>query len=171
MKLRKQNEGPFDDSFDPPYTSIHCGVVNGGEACNIVPKHCSFQAEWRNVPADTPGDIFNELQEFAKELEVEMQKVVSHTGISLQIDSESPALDTSVDSQVVKLGHEFSGTSDLLCVSYMTEAGLFHEAGVPTIIIGPGSIEQAHKPNEFVHIEQLEKCEGFVANVLKYVST
>merc|ERR1712137_570705 len=155
MKLRKQKEGPFDEQFDPPYTSIHCGVINGGEACNIVPKHCSFVAEWRYIPADNPDELFAEVVNFGKELEKEMKEVVEDTSIDIVTKACGPALDTSPNSEVVKLGQEFSGNSETLSVSYMTEAGFFNQVGVPTIVIGPGSIEQAHKPNEFVHIEQI----------------
>uniref|UniRef100_A0A7S4M6R0 Peptidase M20 dimerisation domain-containing protein n=1 Tax=Vannella robusta TaxID=1487602 RepID=A0A7S4M6R0_9EUKA len=171
MKLKKQKEGPFDEQFDPPYTSIHCGVIHGGEACNIVPKHCMFKAEWRYIPADDPTALFSEVVEHGKELEKEMKQVIENTGIDIEIKASGPALDTPADSSVVQLGQQFSSSKGSLSVSYMTEAGFFNNAGVPTVIVGPGSIEQAHKPNEFVAVEQMEQCEKFIANVLQFAQT
>jgi len=168
MKLRKQNEGPFDENFEPPYTTIHCGVMHGGEACNIVAGNCSLKAEWRYVPAEDPSKLFEEVLNYGKELETEMKQVVEETGVEVKMMAQGPALDTPEDSVPVKLAQDFSGSKGSCCVSYMTEAGLFSQAGVPTVIIGPGSIEQAHKPDEFVLIDQMAQCEQFISNVLLY---
>jgi len=170
MKRKKQREGPFDDAFVPPYTTIHSGVINGGTANNIIPKDCVFLSEWRFIPQDKPEEILGEVVSYAKELEKEMQKVVPETGINIKTLAAGPALSTEEDSDVVKLAQQFSGAEGTLNVSYMTEAGHFSQAGVPTVVIGPGSIEQAHKPNEYVDVDQMKQCENFMEKVLAHCS-
>ena len=170
MKRKKQREGPFDNAFVPPYTTIHSGVINGGVANNIIPKDCVFLSEWRFIPQDKPEEILEEVVSYAKELEKEMQKVIPDTGINITTLAAGPALSTEEDSDVVKLAQQFSGAEGTLHVSYMTEAGHFSKAGVPTVVIGPGSIEQAHKPNEYVDIDQMKQCENFMEKILAHCS-
>jgi len=169
MKNQRAKEGPFDHGFEPPYTSVHCGVMQGGTARNIVPKACSVQGEWRYVPAENPADLLNELQSRATELNEEMKSIHPDTGITIRIPTSGPPLDTQETAKVVELAQQFSGTEKTINVSYMTEAGLFSEAGVPTVVIGPGSIAQAHKPNEFCSVEQIKRCEAFMEKLVEYV--
>ena len=169
MKNQRQHSGPFEENFEPPHTTIHCGTVEGGTAGNIVPKHCTVESEWRFIPSENPDDLMNELKQKSQELEEEMQSVIPGTGIDIEVIASGPGLDTSEDSQVVVLAQKFSGSLATHKVSYMTEAGHFCAAGVPTVVIGPGSIEQAHKPNEFVSVEQMQRCEKFMEEVLHFV--
>lgn len=150
---------------------MQCGIVHGGEARNIVPKQCSLVCEWRFIPADNPDEYEKEIRELAKSLETEMHKVNSDTGIDILMDNRVPALNTSADSEVVQIAKQLSESNEIgENVSYATEASIFSVVGVPSVLIGPGSISQAHKPNEFVEIEQLAKCESFMKNLLSYVS-
>jgi acetylornithine deacetylase len=106
-----------------------------------------------------------------QELEPEMKAVNPRCGFRVKLLSGISALDTDENAEVVKLGQAFSSTEGSSKVSFATEGGAFHKAGVPTIIIGPGSITEAHRPDEYVELEQLRLCEQFMENLLQYART
>ena len=155
--------GGFDAAYDVPYTTVHTGVIRGGTALNIVPRDCSFDFEFRHLPFDDP-------------------RRAARRGEALRRDAS--ARDACGDPGTVhrvrcavdaaRLRHAWrqrdrgararrcSGTHDFGKVSFGTEASLFHGADMPTIICGPGHIEQAHQPNEWVALEQLALCESFM---------
>ncbi|WP_417516723.1 acetylornithine deacetylase [Minwuia sp.] len=164
----KRDNGPFDDAFDPPYTTVHTGVIQGGTALNIVPKDCEFLFEFRNLPADEIDDMFRIVEARAAELSVEMQAIQPDTGIGIERISWFSGLGTDEESEVVTLTKAFAQSNDTSKVSFGTEAGHYHDAGVPTIICGPGDIEQAHKPDEFVALDQIARCEGFFARLIDW---
>ena len=171
MAKRKENGGPFDSQFDVPHTTVHTGVIEGGTALNIVPRDCYFDFEFRNLPAEDPEELFEELRAYAKEeLEPEMLGKRPGTGITFEPLSRFPALDTPADHEVVQLAKALTGANDTAKVAFGTEAGLFSESGIPAVVCGPGSIEQAHKPNEFVALEQIDLCEAFFDRLLDRVS-
>ncbi len=171
MARRKAEEGPFDPQYDVAHTTVHSGVIQGGTALNIVPKDCFFDFEFRNLPADDPEALFEELRAYAKdELEPEMQATRAGTGISFEGLSSFPGLDTPEDHEVVQLAKALTGANTTSKVAFGTEAGLFAEQGIPAVVCGPGSIEQAHKPNEFVSLQQIELCEAFFERLLDRVS-
>ena len=171
MAERKQKDGPFDEQYDVAHTTVHTGVIEGGTALNIVPRDCFFDFEFRNLPAEDPEALFEELRAYAKEeLEPEMQAKREGTGIAFEILSRFPGLDTPADHEVVQLAKSLTGANDTAKVAFGTEAGLFSESGIPAVVCGPGSIEQAHKPNEFVALEQIDLCEAFFDRLLDRVS-
>ncbi len=151
----KRDGGPFDEAFDPPYTTVHTGVVNGGTALNIVPKDCEFLFEFRNLPADDTQEMFAIVEARAAELTAEMQKIQPDTGIEFERISWFAGLGTEEDAEVVTLTKSFAQSNNTAKVSFGTEAGHYHHAGVPTIVCGPGDIEQAHKPDEFISLDQV----------------
>ena len=169
LARRFRDDGPHDPQFDPPYTTVHTGTISGGTALNIVPKDCSFEFEWRYLPDHDPDGIFAEVRAFADSLLPEMRAVDPATGISFAPRSEIPGLSTDPADAVTELAKSLSGANDSGKVSFGTEAGLFQEAGIPTIVCGPGSIEQAHKPNEFVALEQVALCEDFMRRLMDRV--
>src|SRR5688572_1931243 len=159
MAKRIAEGGPFDHEYDIPHTTCHTGVIQGGTALNIVPKDCWFDFEFRHLPADDPEKLYQEVRDYAeKQLQPEMQKVHRGAGFSWEPLSSFPGLETSEDAEVTQLAKAASGGNATAKVAFGTEAGLFDQSGIPTIICGPGSIEQAHKPNEFVAIEQVAQC-------------
>ncbi len=162
LAQRKQAEGPFDAQFDVPHTTVHTGTIQGGTALNIVPKDCTFEFEFRNLPNEDPQALLAELQRYAAELEVEMQAKRPGTGIRFEELSTFAPLDTPADHPVVSLAQALAGANATGKVAFGTEAGLFSESGIPAVVCGPGSIEQAHKPNEFVALEQVALCERFL---------
>ena len=167
MRARQfRDQGPFDREFDPPYTTVHTGTVRGGTALNIVPKLCAFEAEIRHLPNDDPDLVWNQLHDFIDtEILPEMRAVYPQASVVWEVLSTIPALSTS-DENLIQLAQELSDTSGTGCVSFGTEGGLFENIGIPSVVCGPGYIDQAHKPNEFIDIDQVRKCEQFVDNLL-----
>lgn len=162
MARERSAIGPFDRDFDPPYTTIHTGTIQGGTAMNIVPKECAFEFEFRYVPGDDPDAYLKRLEDHARDvLEPEMKAVAAEAHIDFRFKSQLPALDTEEAAEVTELAKALSGSNGIGKISFGTEGGLFQEAGFPTVVCGPGSIEQAHKPDEFISHEQVAACEAF----------
>jgi acetylornithine deacetylase len=170
MGKRFAAEGPFDNDYDVPHTTVHTGVIHGGTALNIVPKDCHFDFEFRYLPDQNVAAMFEEVRRFAEEtLQPAMRKIADDTGFTWQELSAFPGLATAVDSEVVELAKALTGGNSTIKVAFGTEAGLYHETGIPAIICGPGSIDQAHKPNEWVTLEQLALCETFMRRLMDRV--
>lgn len=163
MAQRKAAEGPFDPAYDVPYTTVHTGTVQGGTALNIVPKDCSFDFEFRHLPADDPRALMAEVVAYAEtELLPRMRGVSPQAAIAFEELSAFAGLDTPDDHEAVALAKALTGANATTKVAFGTEAGLIAQAGIPAVVCGPGSIEQAHKPDEFVALEQIALCEAFM---------
>ena len=160
-------EGDPTGRFDPPYSTIHVGVIGGGTAKNIIPQDCSFQWETRLLPKIDPTLVPFRLEKFAQSLEPAMKMVAPESGIATTKTNEVPGLAPEQNSEAEHLALHAAETNSTHAVSYCTEAGLFQAIGIPTVICGPGNIEQAHKPDEFVSIAQIEMCEKFILNLAK----
>jgi acetylornithine deacetylase len=170
MARRIAAEGPFDPAFDVPHTTVHTGVVHGGTAINIVPKDCFFDFEFRHLKLDDPDALLAEVRSFAEQrLLPEMRALSPHAGFSWQQISASPGLETAEDAEIVQLAKALSGGNTVGKVAYGTEGGLFQECGIETVICGPGSIVQAHKPDEFITLEQVALCERFMHRLMDRV--
>lgn len=171
MARRKRDHGPFDPDFEPPYSSIHTGLIHGGTALNIVPRDCEFDFEIRPLPGDDVDGLIAELRAFAAgRLLPEMRAVRPDTDIVIDQLSAAPGLSTPVDAEVTQLAAALTGENITTKVAFGTEGGLFQAAGIPTIICGPGSIDQAHKPDEFVALDQIARCEAFLKRLIDRVS-
>jgi acetylornithine deacetylase len=162
MAKRKRSEGPYDPGFSPPYTTIHTGTIAGGTALNIVPRECRFDFEIRHLPVDDPETLKAELAHHADAILPEMHALSPRTGIEFEEFNAIPALSTEADSEVVRLAQSLTGANSVGKVSFGTEGGLYQQAGIPTVICGPGSIEQAHRPNEWIALDQIHQCEAFM---------
>jgi acetylornithine deacetylase len=163
LARRHRDEGPYDRGFDIAHTTIHTGVIRGGTALNVIPHECTFDFEFRCLPGDDPDRLLREFRDYVKtRLEPEMRAVHAAAGFIIEPLSSNPVLDTRPEAEVVALAQELSGSSEIGKVSFGTEASQFHEAGIPTVVCGPGSILQAHKPNEYVEIEQIARCDDFL---------
>jgi len=158
-------EGPFDPLFDVPHTTIHTGVIAGGTALNIIARDCDVTWEIRHHHMNSPVTLFNEAKTFADSLVPAMQAVAPGTGITHKLNSVLPGFATDASSDIAQLCFkcaEIDSSTGAGKVSFGTEAALFHQIGVPTIVCGPGHIAQAHQPNEWVTLEQLAWCERFM---------
>jgi acetylornithine deacetylase len=169
MGRRFRDQGPHDPDYEPHYTSVHTGTIQGGTALNIVPKDCRFEFEWRYLPEHDPEAIFAEVEDLARSLEPEMQGIAPETSIAFEELSAIAGLDTDPGADVVALVRALTGGNDTGKVSFGTEAGAFQQAEIPTVVCGPGSVNQAHKPNEFIALEQIRLCEAFMERLLERV--
>jgi acetylornithine deacetylase len=170
LARRHRDRGPYDRSFDVAHTTVHTGVMRGGTALNIVPHECWFDFEFRHLPGDDPDALLAEFTAYVRgTLEPEMKAVHPPAGFRIDMLSTIPALDTRPEAEVVGLAQELSGTPDIGKVSYGTEGSQFQHAAIPTVVCGPGSIAQAHKPNEWVALEQIAKCEAFLGRLMDRV--
>ena len=166
---RLKNHGPRNSLYDVPFSTAHTGVVQGGTALNIVPDACTFEFEFRAVAADDIDALGEEAMAYARDvLEPEMRRVAPEAAIAFELKSGFPGLDTPADDRVIALAKTLSGKERHEKVAYGTEAGLFAAAGIPSVVIGPGSIEQAHKADEFIAIPELEKCGAFLGRLIEH---
>jgi acetylornithine deacetylase len=172
LARRRQEKGPFCDDFEIAHTTLQTGTVSGGTALNIVPAHCSFEFEVRNLPDDDVESILNQIRRFAaEEIEPRMHRRVPTTGIDFEPLGSYPGLETPGNSEIVRLVGSLLGTRDYTTVPYGTEAGLFDEvAGIPCVVCGPGRIEQAHRANEYIEFDQIRQCERFLQRLLGHLS-
>lgn len=166
----KRHHGPFDHAYTPPYTTVHTGVVAGGTALNIVPRECRFEFEIRALPQDDPDALLEEVKRYAETLMADMHAVSADTGIEFDETTSMPALSVSPDEEIVHLAQALTGSNALGKVSFATEGGLFQQIGIPTVVCGPGSIEQAHRPDEFIALEQIRQYEGFLQRLAERIS-
>jgi acetylornithine deacetylase len=160
---RLAREGPFEDGFDPPHTTIHVGTMQGGSSLNIIPEHAGFAMEWRSIPGDAIDLHVARMQAWiAETIESAMKAVHPGCGFSYELGLEMPGMALPADHALADVVRQVSGCNDAGKVSYGTEGGFFEKAGIPSIICGPGDIAQAHKPDEWIAESQLEACDQFV---------
>jgi acetylornithine deacetylase len=170
MARRQRDHGPYDEGFTPPYTTIQTGTIRGGTALNIVALDCVFEFEFRPIPADDPELLLAEIRDYAASaLLPEMQTVSADAEIAFDVLNITTGLSIAIDDPVVRLARTLSGANTTGKVSYTAEAGLYQEGDIPAVICGPGSIEQAHKPNEFVALAQIASCENFMGRLLEHL--
>ena len=167
MADRLQQLETRDYAFTVPFTTMQTGLIRGGLAANIVPKECEFIFEARTMPGASEHKLFQEIKDFAATLLPEMQRIEPNAAIKLELLNTAPGMNMQETDDIVKLAAALSRNKPNGAVSYGTEGGLFQAAGIPTVICGPGNIEQAHRPNEFVSFAQLAQCEAFMARLLE----
>ena len=157
-----RDRGRRDDAYDVPYTTLHVGTIQGGTALNIVPRDCSFDFEMRNLPLDDPQAFYADLRRHADTFLPAMHAVDPATYIEFDSLTAAAGFDAGAESAIAVLGRHCNGGSDCGKVSFGSEASLFHGANIPTVLCGPGHIAQAHQPDEWISLDQLARCEGFM---------
>jgi acetylornithine deacetylase len=161
-----------DPRFDPPFTTVQTGVISGGKALNIVPADCGFDFEVRALPAHDPLEVAQRLQQYAKDQVLpRMQAVNPDSDISFSELSAYPGLVTDEKSQAARLIAQLCGSDEFTTVAFGTEGGLFDAIGIPTVVCGPGSMDQGHKPDEFVSVAQLEACDAMLRRMMEALRT
>jgi acetylornithine deacetylase len=161
---------PIDSPFEPPGTSITIGVVEGGTALNILARHCTFVFDIRFEAGDDPRKYEDELRVLIEATDARIKARAPEGGATLIRRSLSPAMTPEVDGAAEALARALTGDNNLRAVAYATEGGIFQNGGLSTVICGPGSILQAHQPDEFVQIEQIESCVGFLQRLVARMS-
>jgi acetylornithine deacetylase len=159
--------GVRDDGYEVPYTTLHVGVIRGGTVLNIVPAKCDLELEIRNLPEDDASRIVAAMREDAAAISRSVYRDDMDVGIELEVTNEYPPLDTPPDAEVVALVAALTGQHERIKVGFGSEGGLFSERlGIPTVVCGPGSIDQAHKPDEFIDRDQLDRCDAMMDALL-----
>lgn len=163
--------GPRDALYDVPHSTAHVGVFHAGSTVNVVPAKATLDLEFRTLAEDDIEALVEEIRGVARGVEEEMRARDARSAISCEQVSEIPGLSVAPEDEIVTLAKRLAGRNDHGKVAYGTEAGLFVEtAGIPAIVCGPGSIGEAHKPDEFVSEDQLAKCERFVRALIEHCS-
>jgi len=156
-----------DPMFDVPYSTLSIGTIEGGTATNIVPNLCEFTFDYRNLPSMGTQDILPVIKQRITELNQQMQQVDSQTGIKIEQLESVPAMTDTESEALQQLIAGLVQSSVRHKVAYATEGGQFTNAGIATVICGPGSIEQAHKADEYVELAQLVECDDFLQKLLQ----
>ena len=161
-----------DTRFDPPYSTVQTGVIAGGRALNIVPAECQFDFEIRALPDFDAQQVVDQLADYAEgQLLPTMRARHNDTSIAFEPLSAYPGLATEPHSEVAQLLALISQCRDFGTVAFGTEGGLFNQAGIPTVVCGPGSMDQGHKPDEFITQDQLDGCDAMLARLAHWLQT
>ena len=165
--LQNELKKKKNKNFSPSYSTISVGKISGGIALNIVPKFCSVEFEIRDLPNIDYDSLIKQIKEFLKlKIEKSMKKVNKNSKVEFKINNNFPGLYTNEKKSIVNLSLLASNSNNTGAVSFGTEAGVFNNLGIDTIVCGPGSIEQAHKANEYIRINQLDRCEIFLEKII-----
>lgn len=161
-------KGPFDPAYDVPFTTLSTNRINGGNGDNIIPASCEFIFECRNLPQNQPLSVEEKIRHFIEtRLLPKMQGDYPHARIALSRIASAPSFECSPTTKIYQTASELLLQGQVKKVAYATESGLFQGASIPTLICGPGNIEQAHRANEYVTVEQLCLCEAFLTKIVK----
>lgn len=161
----------YNERFNPPYTTVHVGTIQGGTALNIIPKETKFVWEFRDVPGHDPAATLQRFEDFAQnEVLPQMRAVYDKADIVTEQRAKIPPLLPEEGSTAEALVLALIGSNQTYAVSYGTEAGLFQGAGVPTVVCGPGNIREAHKPDEYVELSQIDACTDFMHKLIAHLS-
>ncbi|PJI99399.1 acetylornithine deacetylase [Acidovorax sp. 69] len=171
-RLRDMGEGfeknePRFEGFDVPFSTTSVGQFHGGIADNVVPRDAEFRYEFRDLPTANAAQMQAEVVAYAQSLEPAMKKVAPAAGFGFETICEIPSFLGNKDDPVTRLAQELTGEQGTTLVAFGTEAGLFKNAGISTVVCGPGSIQQAHQPDEYVSLEQLARCEAFMQGLAR----
>jgi acetylornithine deacetylase len=160
--------GPRDPGYEVPYTTLHVGTMHGGTALNIVPDHCSLEFEIRNIGADDATRHIHDLREDAQKIVLAARQHGPAADIDIEVINEYPGLDTPVDSDIVDWVAGLTGDRECIKVGFGSEGGLFSQRlKIPTVVCGPGSIDQAHEPDEYLTTDQLSRCDRMMEALLE----
>ncbi len=172
MAAELRDRGDESGRFDPPYSTLQVGTVHGGTAANIIARECRFKWDFRALPWTDVDEVPNRLAALVEaDLLPRMRQVHPGAMIETTTIARAPGLSPLENSPAESLALALTRSNDVFAVSYGTEAGTFQEAGVPAVVCGPGSIDQAHKPNEFLALSELNACTDFLRRLSDYAAS
>ena len=162
--------GPFDEAYPIAHTTGSVNQIAGGNGVNIIPAECSVTLEFRSIgtAADDQAEI-DALVAYCREIERAMRAEDASASVEIDVRAQTPGLDTPTDSDAVRLGEQLGLEVQDDKVTYGTEAGIYANAGISTVVVGPGDIAQAHKPDEFIDPDQLAQCQAFIGRLIDHV--
>jgi acetylornithine deacetylase len=171
LARERARNGPFAPGFEPPQSTIHVGCVHGGTAVNIIARDCSFEWDIRSVPGDPPEAVLNHFEAHCRDhVEPVMHAVAPATGIRSEVLVQAPPLAHEDRNPALDLVRRLSGVDAVESVAFAAEGGLFQRAGLHTVICGPGSIDQAHQPDEFISLDQVRAGLDFQRRLVRELS-
>jgi acetylornithine deacetylase len=153
---------PRYEGFDVPFSTASVGQFHGGIADNVVPRDAEFRYEFRDLPTADVAKLQRQITDYARSLEPQMKRIAPDSGFDFQTICEIPSFLGSAQDDITRLAQRLAGESRTTEVAFGTEAGIFKQSGIRTVVCGPGSIQQAHQPDEFVSLEQLARCAQFM---------
>lgn len=160
-----------DPRFDPPYATFNVGMIQGGTARNILARECLIHWEFRGLPDYPTARAVEQVQRFIDEVALpRLRRYVSEPTIETMLEVDVPGLTPEENCPAATLAQRLARANQTIAVSFATEAGHFQQREIPTVICGPGSIEQAHKPNEFIAVSQLASCLEFMRGLADEMS-
>lgn len=164
-------EGSHDADYDVPYTTLHVGTISGGTTLNIVPNRCTLELEFRNLPMDDPAELLRGIETDAESVVAPLRDTFQEAAVTIEITNSNPGLSIDAHAPVVAFVQSLTERGTQLKLAFGTEAGLFHSTlGVPTLVCGPGSMEQGHKPDEWISDDQIAECDRFMGRLLHMLS-
>jgi len=165
-RLGEEQREKQDPRFEPPWTTVQVGMIEGGTALNILPRECSFVWEYRNLPSEDPRDIRRRFDTYAEtEVLPRLREFAPEASIETDQLAIVPPLAPEDEGAAETLIRRLTGSNESAAVAFGTEGGLFQQAGLSTVVFGPGSIDQAHQPDEFIELEQVEACIAFLRKI------
>jgi acetylornithine deacetylase len=159
LKQRLRERAPANSRFDPPWSTINTGSLTGGVAHNVIASIAQLEWEMRPVQASDAEYVKEDLRRYCEEVLLPaMRETCPDADISTEVIGEVDGLEPAEINEAKEIMMELTGQDDCEVVAFGTEAGIFQQYGMSAVVCGPGSIHQAHKPDEYVSIEQLQKC-------------
>jgi acetylornithine deacetylase len=153
--------------FEPAYTTLHCGMMVGGSAANVVSSSAWFFSDIRAIPTESPQNYLVRYEAYIRDvIEPRMKAIAPETGVAVELIAEVPGLRPETDGAAERLMRRLTGDNGTHVVSYGTEAGLFQRVGWSTVVCGPGDIAQAHQPDEYIEISEFEAGEGVLRRLI-----
>ncbi len=171
QKLAQQESqtGLHDGGFDVPFSTMATTMINGGIAANTVPNHCSFTFDYRHLPSVDPSRILAQATAFKDQLVEEMQRVDPQGNIDLLHEVTSPPFMSAVADPLGSLLQGLAASPQGRKVAFSSEAGYFEKANIPTVVCGPGRVEQAHRADEYIALSELDKCSQFLSGLMDWM--
>jgi len=166
MMAENRARAPAASPFRPAYSTLTCGVVNGGTAGNILARECRFMWDIRHVPGDDPMSFVKRFEEYSATELGAMREIAPEASIATEIIANVPALQPEDNGEAEMLCRSLTGLNTTHAVAYAAEAGQFQGAGFSTVLCGPGSISVAHQPNEYIEISQVAAAEVFLSKLI-----
>ncbi|MBU3738588.1 MAG: acetylornithine deacetylase [Rhodoferax sp.] len=168
---QQATQGPQIEGFDVPFSTLSTNLISGGSGRNIIPAECEFFFDYRYVPGVPKDRFYQDIRDFiVNQVEPRMKARHPDSGVDLESLGDVPALDAQERDDVLQLVRSLLRPHQSSKVAYGTEASFFQNVGVPSIVCGPGSIEQAHKADEFVPLDQLVECDRMIQSLISRLS-
>ena len=165
---RLASEGRREDGFEPPYTTVNVGTIEGGSELNIVPNRCTFCCEFRTLPGEEPESHAARLRRHAEERVLpELRRTAPEAAITFETLLAYPGLRADPERPFARRCLALADAGEPVKLSFGTEAGHFARAGIPSLVCGPGDIARAHKPDEHVTLEELAACLAFLERLVR----